>query len=102
MLLTSEKKEPTHSYKNLKTKKEYLFYFEKSPHPFIFYLITTEGENIGEWNKKSRMFYMKYGLSNYLIRKLDETNAQSTQSTEAKMLDNDSRWLSKMRDKKNS
>lgn len=86
-MLPTEKKEPTHSYKNLKTKREFLFYFEKSPHPFIWYLITTDGQNIGEWNKKTRMFYMAHGLSNYVISKLNVAEKVSTPA------DRDRRWL---------
>lgn len=65
-----EKKEPSHSYKNLRTGQEKLFFFVATEHKFLWNLVTVEGELIGEWNKKSRLYYMKHGLSCYAITKL--------------------------------
>lgn len=69
---SEESSKPTHSYKNLRTGQEKLFYFVKTEHKWLWQLVTTEGEHIGEWNKKSRLYYMKHGLSCYVIRKIEE------------------------------
>ena len=66
-----EKKQPTHFYRNMKTQKETLFYFVRTKVPAMWDLISEQGELIGEFNDRTRMFYMQKGLSNYWIGRID-------------------------------
>ena len=62
---------PSHSYRNTRTGRVRLFSFRATEHFFLWDLVTPEGEVIGNWNKKSRLFQMVDGLSNHVIEKLE-------------------------------
>lgn len=76
--MTSPAPEPTHMYRRIRDGYTREFGFRKTRNKHIWDLVTPKGEVLGQWNSQSRLYYMKDGISGYVILKIDTPTNEET------------------------